>query len=95
VKQALNSFREHSSFPAQGVAAPAWLSGIGWSDHWSFWREGYPAIMITDTALYRYDPYHTAADTPEQLVYDRMATVVVGISRVIAELAGMASGMKK
>jgi Zn-dependent M28 family amino/carboxypeptidase len=89
VRQALGSFRRHTHFPAHGVAAPFWLTGIGWSDHLSFWREGFPAIMITDTALFRYDYYHTPADTPDKLVYDKMANVVAGIAMVIADLAGI------
>ncbi len=88
VKKALRLFRRNTHFPAHGVAAPCWLTGIGWSDHWSFWREGYPAIMITDTAFFRYDYYHTIADTPDKLVYDKMANVVAGLSLLISDLAG-------
>lgn len=87
MKKSLASFRKHSELPAQGVAAPLWLTGVGWSDHWSFWREGYPAIMVTDTAFFRYDYYHTASDTPEKLVYDKMAKVVAGFYKVAKELA--------
>lgn len=82
------TFRKHTAFPSEGIAAPEWVTGIGWSDHWSFWREGYPAIMVTDTALFRYEHYHTAEDTPDKIDYARMARVVTGMSRVIAELAG-------
>jgi len=89
MKKSLNYFRKHSEFPAQGVAAPVWLTGVGWSDHWSFWREGYPAIMVTDTAFFRYDYYHTALDTPEKLAYDKMAKVVTGLYEVAKELAEM------
>ncbi len=88
MQEALASFRKHSSFPAEGVAAPGWMTGIGWSDHWAFWKQGYPAIMVTDTALFRYDFYHASADTPDKLVYDRMAQVVRGLYHLIAELAG-------
>jgi hypothetical protein len=87
VKFCLESFRHATRFPAEGTAAPAWLQGIGWSDHWSFWREGYRAIMITDTAFFRYAPYHTSQDTPEKLDYDRLARVTSGLAEVIAELA--------
>jgi Zn-dependent M28 family amino/carboxypeptidase len=88
VKRSLDLFRSHTRFPAYGVVAPEWMTGIGWSDQWSFWREGYPAIMVTDTALYRYDYYHTMADTPDKLVYDQMALAVAGLSRLIEELCG-------
>ena len=70
------------------TAAPGWIKGIGWSDHWSFRQEGYPAIMVTDTAPFRYPLYHEAEDMPERLDYDRMARVVAGIGRVVAKLAG-------
>ena len=87
VHRSLGSFRRHTLFPSEGTAAPGWLTGIGWSDHWAFWQQGYAAIMVTDTALFRYAPYHTAADTPEQLDYERMARVVTGLARVVRELA--------
>jgi Zn-dependent M28 family amino/carboxypeptidase len=90
MKKSLATFRRHSAFAAQGAAAPSWLTGVGWSDHWSFWREGYPAIMVTDTAFFRYDPYHTVIDTPEKLTYDKMAKVVAGLHETFKELAGVA-----
>jgi hypothetical protein len=88
MKKSLGSFRSHARFPSEGTAAPGWITGIGWSDHWSFWREGYRAIMVTDTALFRYDPYHTRQDTPEKLDYKRLARVTSGLVEVIADLAG-------
>lgn len=91
VRDALAAFRSHARFPSEGTAAPGWLTGIGWSDHWSFWREGFNAIMITDTALFRYDPYHTGSDTPEKVDYQRLARVTDGIALVVAELANAAN----
>ncbi len=87
VRRAIGTFREQTLFPSEGLAAPEWVTGVGWSDHWSFWKEGYPAIMVTDTALFRYDYYHTRQDTPDKLDYPRMARVVTGLTRVIADLA--------
>ena len=87
VRQSLGAFRRHTQFPSEGTAAPGWVTGIGWSDHWSFWREGYRAIMVTDTALFRYDHYHTSEDTPEKIDYNRLARVTEGLSHVITELA--------
>jgi Zn-dependent M28 family amino/carboxypeptidase len=88
VRRAIDVFRRHASFPSEGAALPSWVPGVGWSDQDSFWREGYPAIMVTDTALFRDPRYHTASDTPEHLDYVRMARVVEGIARVVEELAG-------
>jgi hypothetical protein len=70
------------------VAAPADLAGIGWSDHWSFWQEGYPAVMLTDTAPFRYPHYHQATDTPDKLDYDSLARVAMGFNRMFAAIAG-------
>jgi Zn-dependent M28 family amino/carboxypeptidase len=88
VRQALGAFRASTPFPSEGVAAPGWMMGIHWSDHWSFWQEGYPAIMITDTALFRYQHYHAATDTPEKIDYSSLARVTRGVANVVTELAG-------
>jgi hypothetical protein len=81
------SFRRHAPFPSEGIAAPGWIPGIGWSDHASFWREGYPALMVTDTALFRYLEYHGPGDRPEWVDYPRTARVVDGLRAVILDLA--------
>jgi len=88
VRQALGAFRATTEFPSEGVAAPGWMMGIHWSDHWSFWQEGYPAIMITDTALFRYQHYHAPTDTPEKIDYSSLARVTRGVAHVVTELAG-------
>lgn len=88
LRQAIGTFRRTTKFPSEGVASPAGIPGIGWSDHWSFWQVGYPAIMITDTAQFRYPDYHQASDTPDKIDYDRMTRVVHGVGKVVAELAG-------
>jgi hypothetical protein len=86
VREATASFRKHAKFPSQWGVAPAMMPGIGWSDHWSFWQQGYQAIMITDTALFRYPHYHLKSDTPDKLDYARMARVVAGLEQVVADL---------
>lgn len=86
VRKAIGSFRKNTSFPSEGSAAPAWLPGVGWSDHWSFWQVGYPAIMITDTAPFRNPNYHRRTDTPDTLDYDRMARVVHGLAAIVTDL---------
>ncbi len=85
--EALAAFRRHAEFPSEGVAAPAFIPGVDWSDHWSFWKEGYPALMVTDTAPYRYPHYHTAQDTPDKVDYERLARVVTGLHPMVRELA--------
>ena len=87
VRRAVRQFRESTKFPSEGIAAPSDWPGIGWSDHWSFWQAGYPAIMITDTAPFRYPYYHTPDDTVKHVDCEKVARVVVGIRGVIEELA--------
>ncbi len=87
VRRSIRAFRESTDFPSEGIAATADWPGIGWSDQWSFWQERYSAIMITDTALFRYPYYHTALDTANRLDFDRMARVVEGVRRVIESLS--------
>jgi hypothetical protein len=92
VREALAAFRDASDFPAEGLAAPAHTTGVTLSDHSSYNRHGYPALMITDTAFMRYPYYHTQEDTPEKITYDSMARVVTGLAKTIAALAGGTQG---
>jgi len=87
VRRAIGAFRASTTFPSEGVAAPRVTKGVHWSDHWSFWEAGYPAIMVTDTALYRYPHYHAADDTPDKLDYPGLARVTGGLAEVITALA--------
>ena len=80
-------FRRHATVPAEGGALPEQVPGIGWSDQWAFWRCGYRAVMVTDTALFRNPHYHTASDLPDTLDYERLARVVEGLSSVVENLA--------
>lgn len=79
----VKEFRKATDFPIEGVAAPETVPGIYFSDHWSFWQEKYPAIMITDTAYLRNPHYHKPTDLPETLNYQSMASVVHGLKRAI------------
>ena len=92
VRSALGSFRQHTCLPSEGAAVPEGIKGVGWSDHWSFWQAGYPAIMVTDTAFYRYAHYHTDEDTPDKIDYERTARVVAGLMRVVEDLAAAPGG---
>lgn len=87
VHEAIGSFRRHAAFPSEGLAAPGWIAGVDWSDHRSFWEAGYAAIMVTDTAVYRYPYYHTSQDTPDKIDYPRTARVVGGLIEVVMDLA--------
>jgi Zn-dependent M28 family amino/carboxypeptidase len=80
-------FRESVAFPSIGGVAPGLIPGITWSDHWSFGEVGIAAVMITDTALFRYDHYHLPSDTPDKIDYERLARVTTGLARVVRGMA--------
>jgi hypothetical protein len=86
VHRVVETFRAEAAFPCEGVAAPAFIPGIDWSDHWSYWQQGWPAVMLTDTAVFRYPHYHEPTDTPDRLDYERLARVVEGVEAVVREL---------
>jgi Zn-dependent M28 family amino/carboxypeptidase len=88
VSQSQQAFEQRTRFPLQALAAPDEVPGVGWSDHWAFWQAGYPAMMVTDTAPFRYPWYHTAEDTPDKVDYEKLAQVVDGLEAVIESLAG-------
>jgi hypothetical protein len=87
VQTAVESFRRHGKVPSEAIATFDTIPGVGWSDHWAFWQQGYPGIMVTDTAPFRYPHYHEPTDTPDKINYERMAEVVIGLEKVIEELA--------
>jgi len=58
------------------------------SDNRSFWDQGYPALMLTDTSFLRNPNYHQATDTPDTLDYQRMAEVTLGVASAIRLLTG-------
>ena len=83
----LRHFMEATDFPVEGAATFGWVPGIDWSDHWSFWKEGYPAIMLTDTAPYRYAEYHTPQDLPDRINGPEFARAAHGIIEAVHRLA--------
>lgn len=86
IRKSASIFRKKVKFPSEGAALLSSIPGVGWSDHWSFWEMGYPALMVTDTAPFRYPYYHSSSDNPDKLDYDSMARVVAGLDLVIQEI---------
>jgi Zn-dependent M28 family amino/carboxypeptidase len=84
--QCARAFRARTSFPLESASMPEAVTGIGWSDQWSFWQLGWPAVMVTDTAPYRNPNYHEASDRPSTLDYARMGQVVEGLMGVVKDL---------
>ncbi len=86
VHQVVRGFRR-TQFPSEGLAAPRWLKDIFRSDHAAFWHCGYPALMITDTANFRYPHYHTPEDTVDKIDFASLARVVRGVESAVREVA--------
>ncbi len=86
LRRVIALFRKHAKIPSEGASLPAFIPGVSWSDQWSFWQHGYPAIMVTDTAPFRYPYYHSSNDMPDKLDYDRFTLVVSGMEKVIQDL---------
>lgn len=86
LKAVTAAFRNATSLPAESLAGPTDMPGVAWSDHWSFWQYGYKAVMVTDTAPWRYPHYHLSSDTPEKIDYVRLASAVEGVGGVIEGL---------
>jgi Peptidase family M28 len=81
------AFHANSDFPLETTATFPFIPGVSWSDHRSFWRQGYRGVMITDTAFNRYPHYHAPSDTPEKLAYPELARVTLGLFAAFSELA--------
>lgn len=89
VVEFLRQFMTVSDFPVEGIATFEWIPGIYWSDHWSFWEEGYPALMLTDTAPFRYPEYHSLRDLPERVNGPEFARAAHGIIRAVRRMASL------
>tara|TARA_R110002096_G_scaffold4493_25_gene20965 strand:- start:1348 stop:2409 length:1062 start_codon:yes stop_codon:yes gene_type:complete len=84
-----NSFVSAATIPTEKGAFPEMIEGVGWSDHWAFWKFGYPAIMITDTAPFRNPNYHKSTDTLETLDLPRLTQSVIATRKAIEDLANV------
>jgi Zn-dependent M28 family amino/carboxypeptidase len=85
LQETMRSFRAHTAFPTIGGVSPGFIPGIAWSDHWSFAQHGFQALMITDTAPFRYPHYHQPTDTPDKIDAGKLARIVKGIERVVRD----------
>ena len=86
LKRFAKAFVPTLGLPVVAASLPGWITEIGLSDHKSYWDEGYPGIILTDTSFLRYSHYHMTTDTPEKLDYARLAAVVDGMEAAITAL---------
>jgi len=76
------AIRAGGRLPTATLAAPLGghlLPEVRLSDHANFWDEGYPAIMLTDTAFMRNPHYHGPGDVMENLDLEAMTELTLGL----------------
>lgn len=88
VKRVREAMRRGGEIGVESISTVSLVPGVDFSDHASFWSEGYEAVMITDTSFYRNDHYHGSSDRPETLDYEGLAEVVLGLYQAVVELDG-------
>ena len=86
VRESIRHFRARGTLSSEGASLPSFIPGVGWSDHWSFWQFDYPAIMVTDTALFRDPNYHETSDVIDNLDFERLARALRGLQYSIEQL---------
>jgi Zn-dependent M28 family amino/carboxypeptidase len=73
----LHKMKKNEESPeVKSFNAPKSLPGIDFSDHLNYWKFGFSASMVTDTAFYRNKNYHMSTDKMELLDLARMAGVI-------------------
>jgi len=87
VRRVKSAMRGASVLPVYAIAGLKSIEGIDWSDHMHYWEQGYNAVMVSDTAIYRNSNYHTIGDTANKLDYSRMSLVVQGVYAAVMALA--------
>jgi len=83
IKRVKVGMKGATDLPIYSIRAPTVVPGIEFSDHLNYWEHDIPAVMVTDTAFYRNEAYHTGSDTPDRLDYGRMSKVVVALREAI------------
>lgn len=64
------------------------LPDVRRSDHAAFWDQGFPAVMLTDTANFRNPHYHQPTDRVETLNVDFLEQVIEAVTGIVRLLAG-------
>lgn len=78
--------RKGSAMNARLLVAPEQIGGINRSDNFAYWKHGFRAVMVTDTANFRNRNYHQETDTIDTLDFESMAEVVKGLHAALRRL---------
>ena len=80
------AMRKGASIRIEWLSGPGFLPPLFLSDHSSFWKYGFPAVMITDTAFLRNPHYHRSTDTTATLNFDFLAEAIAAVETGIRAL---------
>lgn len=72
-----------SGIDVQVIVFPASEGLAGLSDQRNYWKFGYNALMINDTAFIRNPNYHLKSDTIDTLDFDKMTEVVTSAYKAV------------
>ena len=89
VRVVRKAMRQGGNIGVESLSAPGYLPPVYLSDHSSFWKCGFPAVMITDTAFLRNPHYHSPSDTDDSINYSFIAEVVMGLYNAVITLDQM------
>lgn len=89
VIETTRGFKKGSSFRIEAGSVPGWVKGAAWSDHSSFWKQGYPGIQITDTGAFRSASHTTSEDTKEKIDFAALSRITVGMYASVMEVASI------
>jgi Zn-dependent M28 family amino/carboxypeptidase len=80
------AMRQRETVTVVSLCAPGFIPPLFLSDHSSFWKYGFPALMITDTAFLRNPHYHAATDTADTLNFEFLAAIVDAVRAAVIAL---------
>lgn len=71
---------------AVALNLPADTPTIDWSDHRSYWKQGYPAVLISNAFIAHNPNYHQPQDTIDTLDFNKMSEIVKGVYQALVNL---------
>jgi Zn-dependent M28 family amino/carboxypeptidase len=84
IRKAMSAATDLKAFTLSG---PPDFPGISQSDHFNYWRQGFPAVLVTDTANFRNPHYHQDSDKPETLDYVRLQKAADAVHAAVVDVA--------
>lgn len=81
-----DAMRDGSHIGVESLSAPGFIPPLFLSDHASYWKYGFPAVMITDTAFLRNPHYHQPSDTADTLNFTFLAEVIAGVYAAVLRI---------